>query len=250
MDAAVSKILGRPLASKADDGLLLVRDRDGDISFSAASAEVRAALGGWRAQDFARGADDAATHTALLEALRAGPVAVDFQGHGAEDLWAGRILSSSDADALAGSGNSALVVAATCLNGYFVDIGRESLGAALLRTPNGGSWGVWASSALTLPTEHALLSKTLLSATLNEGLTLGEATLKAKHAVTDPDVRSTFQLLGDPSARAVVSSASALTVSTPRAGAGGCSSAGGPLSALAPLVLGALVLSLRRRRPT
>jgi autotransporter-associated beta strand protein len=249
MDAAVAKIVGRILASKPDDSLLMVHDRDGTIPFSAASAEVQAALAGWNTQDFARGVDDAATHSALLDAFRAGPAAVDYQGHGAEDFWAGRILATTDTDALAGSGRSGLLVAATCLNAYFVDIGRESLGAALLRTPNGGSWGVWASSALTLPTEHGLLSKTLLSAALNDGLTLGEATLKAKAAVTDPDVRATFQLLGDPSARAVLSRTSALRVSTPRAGAGGCSTTGGPLSALAPLVLGALALSLRRRRP-
>ncbi|HET6981772.1 MAG TPA: C25 family cysteine peptidase, partial [Myxococcaceae bacterium] len=141
MDAAVGKIVGRTLASRADDSVLLVHDRDGNIPFSAATAQVRAALDGWRAQDFARGADDAATRTALIDALRSGPVAVDYQGHGAEDFWAGRILSTTDADALAGSGNSGLLVAATCLNAYFVDIGRESLGAALLRTPNGGSWG-------------------------------------------------------------------------------------------------------------
>ena len=112
------------------------------------------------------------------------PVAVDYQGHGAEDFCAGPILATTDVDALADAGSSPLLVAATCLNAYFVDIGREALGSALLRTPNGGAWRVWASSALTLPTDHALLSKTLLSGVLDEGLTLGEATLKAKQAVT------------------------------------------------------------------
>ena len=197
MDAAVAKIVGRKVAT-TNDSLLLVHDRDGNIPFSAATAEVQSALSRWKTQDFARGADDGATHTALVEALRAGPIAVDYQGHGAEDFWAGRILASTDVDALAGAGNSSLLVAATCLNAYFVDIGREALGSALLRTPGGGAWGVWASSALTLPTQHALLSRTLLDGALNEGLTLGEATLKAKQAVTDPDVRASFHLLGDP----------------------------------------------------
>ena len=105
---------------------------------------------------------------------------------------------------------------------------------------------MWASSAETVPTEHPLLSKTLLSAALNEGLTLGEATLKAKQAVTDPDVRATFHLLGDPSARAVAVKSSALTSGSPKSGASGCSTPGGPLAVLAPLVI--LALSLRRRR--
>jgi MYXO-CTERM domain-containing protein len=246
MDAAVAKILGRRLATPTQS-LLLVHDRDSNISFSAASAEVASAFSSWKTQDFARGADDGATHTDLIGALRAGPIAVDFQGHGAEDLWAGRILSSADVDALSGAGASSLLVAATCLNAYYLDIGRESLGGALLRTPNGGAWGVWASSAMTLPTEHALLSKTLLSAALQDGLTLGEATLKAKLAVTDPEVRSSFQLLGDPSARAVATQRSALTTGSPKAGASGCSTPGTPLAFLAPLVLAALMLARRRR---
>jgi len=255
MDGAVAKIVGHAPASKLDGNVLLVSDVDfvsnPPLDFAAASSEVGAALSGWNAKNFVRDPNAGeATHTALLEALRAGPVAVDYQGHGSEDIWGGRMLSASDSDALSGSGNGTLMVAATCLNAYFIDIGRESLGSALLRTPNGGAWGVWASTALTLPTEHALFSKTVLASVLNDGLTLGEATLKAKQAVTDPDVRATFVLLGDPSAHAVATRSSALSVSPPRAGAGGCSTAGEPLSALAPLVLGALALSLRRRRPS
>jgi hypothetical protein len=248
MGAVVAKILGRRLASK-DGSLLFVRDRDSNVSFSAASAEVRSAFSSWKTQDFARGADDAATHADLLAALRAGPIAVDYQGHGAEDLWAGRILNSSDAEALAGAGSSSLLVAATCLNAYFVDIGRESLGSALLRTADGGAWGVWASSAMTLPTEHGLLSKTLLAAALEEGMTLGEATLKAKQAVKDTELRASFHLLGDPSARAVATQRAALTSGGTRTGSGafGCSTPGAPIAFLAPLVLAVLARSARRR---
>ncbi len=248
MDAVVAKILGRRLPGH-DDGLLLVSDRDGNIQFSAATAEVRSALSGWTTQALVRGMDDAVTHAALIDALRAGPIAVDYQGHGAEDFWNGRMLSTADVDALAGTGRASLVVAATCLNAYFIDIGRESLGAALLRTPEGGAWGVWASSALTLPTEHATLSRALLSAALDDGKTLGDATLAAKQAVTDPDVRATFHLLGDPSARAVATRSSALSVpTTTRSGAAGCGVPGAPVAGLAPFVLAALALSLRRRR--
>src|SRR5262249_57474985 len=85
MDAAVAKILGRTLATPSAASLLLVRDRDAQIKFSAASAEVRASLSAWSAQDLVRGDDDAASHTALLSALRAGPAVVDYHGHRAED---------------------------------------------------------------------------------------------------------------------------------------------------------------------
>ena len=249
MGLAVAKILGRKLASR-DGAVLLVHDRDGSVLFSAASAEVRASLGDWNAQELSRGDNDAAAHAALLDLLRAGPVAVDYQGHGTEDVWNGRMLSVADVGDLSGTGESSLFVAATCLNAYFVDIGREALGTALLRTPEGGAWSVWASSALTLPTEHALLSKTLLSAALEQGSTLGEATVAAKEAVTDPDVRASFHLLGDPSARAVTTRTAPLaTVGAASSGALGCGTEGGtPVAMLAPAVLIALGLASRRRR--
>ena len=249
MDAVVAKILNRKLPG-TDSSLLFVRDQDGTIKFSDASAEVRSALSTWKSQELARNGDDVATHTAILDALRAGPFAVDYQGHGAEDFWAGRILSSTDADALSNSGSPTLLVAATCLNAYFLDIGREALGSALLRAPQGGAWAVWASSALTLPTEHATLSRALLTGALDRGLTLGQATLEAKKAVQDSDVRATFHLLGDPSARATVARSSGLTTaSAPRSGASSCGTPGAPIAAAAPVVFLVLGLVARRRRP-
>ncbi len=80
-------------------------------------------------------------------------------------------------------------------------------------------------------------------------MTLGEATLKAKQAVTDPDVRATFHLLGDPSARAVAVRSAALSVSTsPRSGASGCGTTRDPAAALAPIVLIVLAFAMRRTR--
>ncbi len=83
----------RPEAPGPDDTLLLVHDRDGDHPLL--RRDRRGPLGALRleAPRTLRGADDGATHAALLEALRSGPVAVDYQGHGAEDFWAGRILA-------------------------------------------------------------------------------------------------------------------------------------------------------------
>ncbi|HET6983699.1 MAG TPA: C25 family cysteine peptidase, partial [Myxococcaceae bacterium] len=188
-----------------------------------------------------------ATHAALLEALRSGPVAVDYQGHGAEDLWAGRILSDSDVESLGNAGKTTLLVASTCLNAYFLDIGRESLGAALLRVPAGGAWGVWASSGMTLPTDHPLLSSTLLSSVLDGGKTLGEATLAAKRVVTDPEVRATFHLLGDPSARAVESKPALTVVAPSSSGTLGCSASGAGNPAMVFLALVAFWLSAVRR---
>jgi MYXO-CTERM domain-containing protein len=213
---------------------------------------VRAALSGWNTQDLVRWYDDATSHTQLLSALRAGPAVVDYQGHGTEDTWNGRILTSDDVDALSNSGKTSLMVAATCLNAYFHDIGRETLGTALLRTPAGGAWSMWASSGMTFPTEHATLSSALFTAALDDALTLGEATLKAKQAVQDVDVRATFQLLGDPSARAVAAKSPAVTTPTPKpaANSSGCGTPVSPSVVVAMLALIGLAMAVRRRRPS
>ena len=97
--------------------------------------------------------------------------------------------------------------------------------------------------------DHALLSKTLLSSALDGGKTLGEATLDAKQAVTDPEVRATFHLLGDPSARAIATKSSALSAPPTTHSAAGCGVPGAPVAWLAPLVLAALAFSVGRRRP-
>ena len=68
--------------------------------------------------------------------------------------------------------------------------------------PAGGAVAVWASSGLTesndqLPIDEALV-RLLFSGT---PITLGDATLAAKAAATNPDVRRTWILFGDPTTR-------------------------------------------------
>ncbi len=253
-DAALvmNKTLGRvPLTSTSS--LLLVHDTDGTTKFSQASAQVRSAVSPWLVQEIARGTGtDAAIHTAVIAAMRSGPAALDYQGHGAEDFWNGNLLSDDDTSALANAGQSLLFSAATCFNGYFVDIGRTSLAQALLLTEGGGAWAAWASSGMTSPVEHSQLSSDLLEAAVVEGLTLGEASVRAKSTIKDPDVRSTFHLFGDPSARMAPARSSAGT--TPNGpgiqshAATGCGTPGNLALVALPWVALALMLSARTRR--
>jgi hypothetical protein len=246
----MNKTLGRiPLTSKSS--LLLLRDSDGATSFSKASAQVRAAVSAWPVQQIARGsATDDAVHTEVIAAMRSGPAVLDYQGHGAEDFEDGDILSDSDTAALANTGQSLVFSAPTCFNGYFVDIGRQDLATALLLTEKGGAWAAWASSGMTSPVEQPKLSSTLLQATVVDGLTLGEASIRAKAAITDPDVLSTFHLFGDPSARMSpdrVGVFSAPTGVQPGATTG-CGTPGSVTFTLLPFVALALLLSARARR--
>ena len=98
---------------------------------------------------------------------------------------------------------------------------------------------------MTLPGDHSTLNRSLVRALLLEGKTLGEATRDGLDTTIDPDVQSTFVLLGDPSARAVAMQA--LEVG-PKVAAG-CSSAGPGTGGLAMLaLLAAWTLRVRRAR--
>jgi hypothetical protein len=70
----------------------------------------------------------------------------------------------------------------------------------LLKSPLGGAAAVWASTGLTEMEPQAVMDQALL-----EGLfattpapRLGDAILAATAATSDPDVRATWVLLGDP----------------------------------------------------
>ena len=96
-----------------------------------------------------------------------------------------------------------MFVMMTCLNGYFHDPGLDSLGESLMKAEGGGAVAVWASSGMTLPTDQLLLNQELYRLLFNRGqaMTIGEAVIRAKAASSEPDVRRTEILLGDPATK-------------------------------------------------
>jgi MYXO-CTERM domain-containing protein len=134
----------------------------------------------------------------LFDAINSGPSVIEYFGHGSVDLWNGTL----SADAVAGLANRdqlSLVVSMTCLNGFFQDARTTTMAEALLGAPQGGAFAVWASSGYTSTPDQRAMGDGFVRAVLQEGLTLGEAALKAKAEVSDLDVRRTWMLFGDPS---------------------------------------------------
>ena len=87
----------------------------------------------------------------------------------------------------------------TCLNGYFQDVYTFGLAKALLEAPGGGAVAVWASSGLTNSAPQATLNQAMIGALFgSQSITLGEAAVAAKQAISDMDVRRTWILFGDP----------------------------------------------------
>jgi hypothetical protein len=91
----------------------------------------------------------------------------------------------------------------TCLNGFFQDPREASIAEALLDAP-GGAVAVWASSGLTESAAQVRIDEALIRLLFPKSgvaQTLGDATRTAKAATTDRDVRTTWILFGDPSAK-------------------------------------------------
>ncbi len=145
----------------------------------------------------------AGAREALLSQLASGALFVNYVGHGTEESWAiDGIFGNGDAYAMTNGNKLPFVTSMTCLTGLFDDdIYGESLAEALLRSPNGGAVAVWASSGLTFLPGQAAVDRELVNQLFGASTTLGEAVRKAKLATTDPDVRRTWNLLGDPSTK-------------------------------------------------
>ncbi|HME44940.1 MAG TPA: C25 family cysteine peptidase, partial [Syntrophorhabdales bacterium] len=84
----------------------------------------------------------------------------------------------------------------------FQDVYTESLAEALILAPQGGAVAVFASSGLTDPGPQSVMNQELIRV-LFSGVhaTIGQAVVRAKTATTDPDVRKTWNLIGDPAMR-------------------------------------------------
>lgn len=150
-----------------------------------------------------RNPDEAATRTEFIDAVNRGALIVNYIGHGSVDLWSGaNFFGKTDAANLTNGARLPFFALMTCLNGFYQDPAADSLAEALLKAENGGAIAVWASSGMTVPQSQALINQELYRGLFADSpLTLGEAVRGAKAATEDFDVRRTWILFGDPSAR-------------------------------------------------
>ncbi|MGH9724506.1 MAG: C25 family cysteine peptidase, partial [Candidatus Acidiferrales bacterium] len=151
----------------------------------------------------ADGQDPATVHNQILAALNNGAVIVNYTGHGSEEQWSfADLFDDSSATALTNGGRLPVFLLMDCLNGFFHDVYATSLSTSILLAPNGGGVAVWASSGFTNAPPQAGMDQALLHVlSANPSTPIGQAILKAKSGVSDPDVRRTWILFGDPSMR-------------------------------------------------
>jgi hypothetical protein len=202
----VSKIVGYEQSKEQQRDVLLVADmKDKDFDYMAASVAVKAILPeNLRVSEVYRDQfpDDVQVKTELLRRLNQGPLLVNYIGHGTLEFWRGDVFGSDDAEVLTNGLRLPFVIGMTCLNGFFQDVYYETLAESFLKAKNGGAVAVWTSSGVTEPDKQAVMNKEMVRLLFNgEGLTIGEAAIKAKAATSDQDIRRTWILFGDPSTR-------------------------------------------------
>lgn len=141
-----------------------------------------------------------AARASILSAFNEGALLYTFMGHGSQDRWSkSNVLDLSSAAGLNGSSRVPVLLALDCLNGLFIDVYGESLAERLQRQA-GGPAAVWASTGLTSPYGQVDMAKAFYQQIFRKtGIRLGDAARAAKLTVTDPDVRKTWTLFGDPS---------------------------------------------------
>ena len=199
----IAKIIGYD-RSQSSNSVLLVADSNDGYDFGSMSSGLRDAIPqSMNVSEIHRGeTDPASAQSELIAALGQGQRIVNYVGHGNVDQWRASLLTSGSARTLTNS-QLPLFVMMTCLNGYFQDPVLESLAGSLMKAERGGAVAVWASSGMTTPSEQSVLNQQMFRLVLDSpnagSLTLGEATVKAKSAVSDIDIRRTWILFGDPS---------------------------------------------------
>jgi hypothetical protein len=180
--------------------MVLAADQDTAFDFGVASDQLL-----WQipstmtVREIFRGQmDDATARSSILQSLSDGVLLMNYLGHGSVEVWRGDLLTSEDAAGLSNGTRLPFLVSMTCLNGMFDDVYTECLAEALMKAPNGGTVGVWASSGLSEPERQAVMNMELYRQLFGTNQTVGEAILKAKGTVRNMDIRRTWILFGDP----------------------------------------------------
>jgi uncharacterized repeat protein (TIGR01451 family) len=195
---------GKPSGAWARSALF-VNDITTDYDFAGVSASlVKLLPAGTTSQviDFSKTSN---AHGDIVSAMNSGNLLTTYVGHASVEIWGESVFSSTDASALTNGNRLPVVLLMNCLNGYFHDVFSLSLAEAMMNAPNGGAVAVWASSGLTQPDQQALMSREVFRQLFRSGenLTLGQATIRAKSVVADPDVRKSWILFGDPTMKLV-----------------------------------------------
>jgi hypothetical protein len=204
LEAMFSKIQAASSLTAADvreRGVHFVSDDFLGYNFAAASRSMAASLPVPVAVNYLDRTNQDATvlRNELIRRINAGPVAVNYFGHGSVTSWTSAgILRNVDAARLSAPKRPSFFVALACLNGDNTVFGTTGLAESMMKRESGGAFAMWAASGWNGAYEEELMGRDLYQR-LFSGMTLGEAVREVKSRYPTVDMRRTFILFGDPS---------------------------------------------------
>ena len=149
-------------------------------------------------------AGNAAHQTRLREAFDQGQFLVHFYGHGGRYIWRTGppdlkknhdLFTLDDLEQLQPTGRLSVVLSMTCFSAPLDHPNADSIGEKFLRLPERGAVGVLAASWRNSPSFQ--YSQKLVDELTQPG-TIGEAILRAKQQIQNPNLVESYNLLGDP----------------------------------------------------
>lgn len=140
------------------------------------------------------------TRTEIISQTGNGQSVITYFGHGSSIAWSNSGFFRTNDVANLKNDKLAFYMLMTCLNGYAVDPGSDSLAESLIKSEN-GALAVWSSSGATHTAGQAEISRIatdLIFNRPNNPLRIGEIVRLSKSATQDNDIRKTWLLIGDP----------------------------------------------------
>ncbi len=153
---------------------------------------------------------------AVVAAINAGQLLVNYVGHGAVTYWAQeQLLSLTTISSMTNTGRLPFMVPMTCAEGYFIypssaTLDRSGLAESIVRAPAKGAIASWSPTGEGLAAGHSFLDHGLFEALFFDGVDqIGPATTQAKLYLYGNtggyrDLLDTYVLFGDPALRLAV----------------------------------------------
>lgn len=144
--------------------------------------------------------DTSQTRNEIINQTNNGQSVITYFGHGSSIAWSNSGFFQTTDTVNLKNEKLAFYLLMTCLNGYAVDPGSDSLAESLIKADN-GAFAVWSSSGATHTYGQAEISRTATDLIFNRPdnpLRIGEIVRLSKSATQDTDIRRTWLLIGDP----------------------------------------------------
>lgn len=209
LDAILRKILAAeplPLWEIKQRGVSFVSDAYVGYDFEAASRRIATYVPTEIVPNYIdRGSlNPTVVQNRIIEKINSGAAIVSYFGHGHITNWTGsNILRSTDSTRMFNNARPTFMVMVACLNGAFAETSSEGLAEAVIKTPTGGAYAVWSSSASNGADIQEFLAKEFYGYIFS-GMRMGDAIRQTKAIYYAPDIRRTYVFFGDPTQRVVL----------------------------------------------